>query len=56
MVSKLSLATSLCFEGDATAKLEAANDALRTIRGEQYVINAEPRALQFIAEAHLALG
>jgi class 3 adenylate cyclase len=56
VVSKLGLARALGFEGDANAKLEAAAEALQTIRDDRYASYAEPNALELIAEAHLALG
>jgi len=55
VVSNLSLARALGFDGDAKAKLATAAGALRTIRDDGYATYAEPHALQLIAEAHLAL-
>jgi hypothetical protein len=56
VMSSLTLARALGFEGDAKAKLEIAGGALQMIRDLRDVGASEPEALELIAEAHLALG
>ena len=56
VMSRLTLARALGFEGDAKAKLETADDVLRTIRETRGAGSSEAEALQLVAEAHLALG
>ncbi len=56
VMSSLTLARALGFEGKAEEQLATAGDALQRIRGNRDAGCAEPEALQLMADAHLGLG